>query len=144
MPTENPNANYDHILDTGKKSFPVVYEEAMETLASQFELESGLREMLRKKRAFGLEKYGERAFQSTFENAISSPVAAHLGDELIDAFNYALHGYYIANMQLRSVEAKRYERIIDALRDVLLHLASLREALTNELQQEALEWTSLR
>lgn len=138
---ENPNADYDYLLDTKKREFSTIYEAAMARLAADYELPERLRELLEKKRMFGLEKYGERAFQSSVENAVASPVAAHLGDEIIDAFNYAMHGFYIANMQLRDVEAKGYSRVIDGLMSVVEDLSNLQRTLEDEEQREALRWT---
>ena len=140
---KNPNADYDTLLDTQKSVFPDIYEKAMNHLASEYELSTELQELLSKKRAFGLEKYGARAFQSSIENAVASPVAAHLGDEIIDAFNYALHGYYIANMQFREREAQSFSRVIDSLVTLVASLSDLQSSLEDEKQKEALSWTRL-
>ena len=141
MAQTNPNADYNELFDSAKQIFPDIYEQAMDSLAKEFYLPTGLAEKLKKKRAFGLEKYGERAFQSTFENAMSSPVAAHLGDEIVDAYNYALHGYYVAKIRLHEEEATHYSLIIESLNDVVEKIDSLRNELSNVAEKNALDWT---
>lgn len=137
---DNPNANYDTLLDNKKIAFPAIYEMAMSRLAQEHEFPLALQSKLKSKRDFGLEKYGERAFQASIENAIASPVAAHLGDELVDAFNYALHGYYVANMALDDQLCKAYEKVINALLDVLSALEEVRAHISNVDEKEALQW----
>lgn len=139
--TDNPNADYDTILDSSKKAFADVYDEVMTKIAKEFQLPVALQEQLSAKRAFGLEKYGERAFQSTIENAIASPVAAHLGDEIVDAFNYALHGFYISNMLMVHERRKAYENVLNSLVDVIVGLHKLHEVLEEGDEKEALKWT---
>lgn len=141
MKADNPNADYNTLLDEGKIQFPLVYENAMTKLAGVYDLPFSLQEQLTAKRAFGLDKYGERAFQSTFENAMASPVGAHLGDEIVDAFNYALHGHYIAGINMNSQLQSAYEKTIHALLDVLSALKQVRGVLSNEEEREALRWT---
>lgn len=141
MKSDNPNADYNNLLDSNKESFPSVYERAMEALSVQFGLPVSLQEHLVRKRAFGLEKYGERAFQSTFENAVASPVGAHLGDELIDAFNYALHGCYIARINCDPTLENAYKDTLHSLIDVITSLRKVRENLSDTEEMEALAWT---
>lgn len=137
---ENPNADYSKLFDDAKKTFPEVYEQAMDQIAERLHMHEGLVAMLKQKRAFGLEKYGERAFQSTFENAISSPVAAHLGDEVIDAFNYAMHGYYIATVRMRQQEAESYLKIIEALNNVVTQIIELTNTMADRTEADVLKW----
>lgn len=137
---DNPNANYDEILDGNHSVFPSVYDDVMEQVGSHFGLPKELREILDKKRKFGLEKYGERAFQSSFENAVASPVAAHLGDEIVDAFNYALHGYYIASVTMNNHQVAAYANIIQALKKVALYMEDLSKILPDGPQREQIRW----
>jgi len=139
--SDNPNADYDTLLDEKKAVFPSMYEEAMAQLADDYDFPHALQERLIAKRAFGLKKYGERAFQASIENAVASPVAAHLGDELVDAFNYALHGYYIANMTMDDPLRKSYDKMIGALLDVLAVLTEVRGVVQSADEKEALAWT---
>jgi hypothetical protein len=140
---ETPNADYNTLMDETKeaiKTFPEHYDGWMTKLAEASGLNEDIQKQLKAKRDFGLKKYGERAFQSTFENAISSPVGAHLGDELVDALNYALHGLWIS---LTSGEAERaywYERLLEKLVDTVDVLAGLRSFLAPG-EEKALLWT---
>lgn len=137
----NPNADYSTLLDKRKEVFYTIYESAMTKLANEHEFPAALQEQLRAKRNFGLIKYGERAFQASIENAVASPVAAHLGDEIVDAFNYALHGGYIANMMMDDVLCASYEKMVDSLLNVLSALREVRNNLPNADEKEALKWT---
>jgi hypothetical protein len=56
-----------------------------------------LLQLLKEKRKYGLNKYGESSFQSNLHNALNSPTLEHIEDELIDAMNYTLHEGFKSN-----------------------------------------------
>lgn len=89
------------------------YSERMEELEIRHNIPDDLSKLLKDKRNFGVEKYGEYSFQSTFENALSSPSEEHLREELIDAINYALHSIYKAKIML--IDTKRMESFLSIL-----------------------------
>jgi hypothetical protein len=138
----NPNADYSNILDSTKKTFPAIYDSSLAAIARTFHLSEELQQKLAEKRAFGLQKYGDRAFQSSIENAAASPAAAHLGDEIVDAYNYTLHGYYISNLEMNEERRRAYERVFSALSEVSYALELLAKALPDGEEKDSLKWAS--
>ena len=137
---ETPNADYNALMDKkGGLTFPQRYDAILERMATELKVRPSVRIQLRAKRDFGLQKYGERAFQSNFENAITSPVGAHLGDELVDAYNYALHGLWAANTNGQLEKASACRTIIKNLNALIRSLTTLKYTLDPE-EQDALAW----
>ncbi len=126
--TEFTPTNYKAMMEKNKKSFPEIYEQAMENYNQLFNIWPVLKEKLVQKRQFGLKKYGEIAFQSNFDNAMSAPAAIHLEEEIIDAFNYILHIHFQLSVLGGTTEQKdavelivrRLKEVYTALHDDLL------------------------
>jgi len=127
-------------MDAKTTTFPEQYEKAMDKINKEFRIPPGIAEHLKKKRLFGLDKYKERAFQSSYENAMSSPVAAHLGDELIDAINYAMHGYYIGVMDMDEKRKELYADLIGNVKNTIVTLKDLHRILPEGVEKDALTW----
>lgn len=102
---------YRKVMDASKKkTFNEAYEELIKEYSDHWGLSEELQAKLKAKRDFGVEKYGEYSFQSSFENAITVPIYDHLNEELIDALNYCLHARFVAGLKnpqdLPSIEQK--------------------------------------
>jgi hypothetical protein len=137
---DSPNADYNALMDLKKDTpFSARYDIWMTTLAQQNGINTSVQAKLKEKREFGLQKYGERAFQSNFDNAISSPVGAHLGDELVDTYNYSLHGLWVGYTSGDAKRVEVYQRILSDLNQLMISVAALRELLSPE-EAEALAW----
>lgn len=78
-------------MDNKTVNFPELYEAAVRKIENEYNVPAEVREKLHAKRAFGLKKYGERSFQGSFVNAMTTPCFDDLLEELIDSINYALH-----------------------------------------------------
>lgn len=109
---------YRKVMDaTKKKTFNEAYEELIKEYSDDWGFSEELQAKLKAKRDFGVEKYGEYSFQSSFENAITVPIYDHLNEELIDALNYCLHARFLAGLKdpksLPSIESKA--KIISSL-----------------------------
>lgn len=115
----NVHADYSQIIETTKKSFPETYEELMVQYEKEYMMSPWLQKKLAEKRTFGLNKYGKDSFQSNFENAMASPVAIHLEEELIDSFNYALHLKFVYGLK----DQKMLTRVDTIIRCLTLALA---------------------
>jgi hypothetical protein len=79
------------------------YERAIHTIQEAIvhgepEIPKKVLDKAKDKRAFGLEKYGEYSFQSSEQNAMTSPVIDHIEEEIIDLFNYVAHLTYTKMM----------------------------------------------
>ena len=82
----------EKIMSAAKVDFHERYEVAISNLIDNIGgFSETLRNKLKAKRDFGFQKYGERSFQGSFENAMSTPSYDDLEEELIDAINYLLH-----------------------------------------------------
>ena len=114
-------------MDERKVSFAETYDKVINKFANQFELPEKLIKTLKEKREFGLEKYGERSFQSSFENAMSSLTIDHLQDEIVDAFNYSLHSYYVAKVNMDEDLTVKLEDVIKSLVKVNEQITSLKD-----------------
>jgi len=79
------------IMDSATVGFPELYEIAIRKIENRFDIPSDVKEKLHAKREFGIQKYGERSFQSSLTNAMATPCFDDLLEELIDSINYALH-----------------------------------------------------
>lgn len=92
---KNNDVHFDReeIMSQSKIQFSEAYEQAITNLAREVGItqESELGKKLKEKRDFGLQKYGARSFQSSFENALSSPTELDVLEELVDVINYSLH-----------------------------------------------------
>jgi hypothetical protein len=74
-----------------RTTFPEWYNECIEEYERKSGVSESLLEELRKKRDFGLEKYGDQSFQSSFENTINVSIKEHAREEVIDLLNYLFH-----------------------------------------------------
>jgi len=99
------------------------YSDRMKEIQDKHNIPESLAKLLRDKRNFGVEKYGEYSFQSTFENAISSPSEEHLREELIDAINYAMHSIYKAKIML--IDTRKMEAFLTILVSLYVDSASV-------------------
>jgi hypothetical protein len=74
--------------------FPVLYEAAISNFEDIFDVPDELKARLHAKRDFGLQKYKELSFQSTFLTAMTTPSLEDLEEELVDALNYSLNIHF--------------------------------------------------
>jgi hypothetical protein len=89
---DNIHLDREAIMDGASIDFPAAYDAAITKIINRQENASDyLKEKLKAKRDFGFKKYGERSFQGSFLNAMTSPSFEDLEEELIDAINYLLH-----------------------------------------------------
>lgn len=107
--------DYKTEMNNNKIIFPVLYEEILEKLSAFLITDPILKKKLKEKREFGLKKYGEYSFQSSFENAMSSPVVEHAEEECIDLVNYILHMMFVANVKN---ESQRVETLGALLKEI--------------------------
>jgi len=120
---ENMKDVADEIINSGTVEYFEVYEEALNnilkkqtttgknTLAPSYH--ERLRDTLKEKREFGIKKYGDNSFQSSFEKSVLSPVVEHLMSEIIDAMNYSLHALFVADV--KGYDRESFEIIFDDL-----------------------------
>ena len=140
----NTNADYNKLMDEkGNIQFPKLYDEAMDKIGKEMQLPPELLSKLYEKRNFGLEKYGDRAFQSSLQNTLTSPAVAHLGDEIIDAFNYAMHNYYVCAMRMDDEGAGIFKGIVNRLGALSATLRDARDHIkeSDPEQAKSLDWT---
>jgi hypothetical protein len=137
---KNPNHNYSELLS---KAAPTTYPEAYEKcissifdrayaiLSANKEAYGKFKEKARKKRLFGLEKYGKDSFQSSFENTMSTPILEHIEDELIDIANYVAHLRFKTTleggMESNNPKAIAQVKLISAVGDLLYNFYDLKE-----------------
>lgn len=101
--------------------FPVSYENAVYNIAitAGIPKTSNLMKKLKAKREFGFKKYGEKSFQGSFENAISTPSDLDLLEELVDVLNYSLHLSFQNIFEGPNFSSKQKE-ISEILEDAIL------------------------
>lgn len=97
MSDDGVHVDYTTIMNSATIDFPSMYEVVIGRFFDEkvgektHPMTDELCEKLKAKRDFGLKKYGEHSFQSSFQNAMTSPVLDHLEEELLDSINYLLH-----------------------------------------------------
>lgn len=94
---ESPSLNHASIVNLSKKTLPAyseIYETAIEGIEGELTLLQDVRDTLRKRREFGLEKYGESSFEHSLENTLVTPSLDHAMEELLDCVNYLMHETY--------------------------------------------------
>ena len=117
--------DYKAIMESKEvPSFNSLYENTMINL-SEASFREELSEKMKKKRAFGLKKYKDFSFQSSFENLLTAPVKEHAMEELIDLANYILTYQYVS--QIRG----EYLFEQDTIREAILKVESLYALLDN-------------
>lgn len=67
---------------------------------------------IKRKREFGVEKYGEDSFQLSFDNLMNADIFTHIKEEILDAINYALTLEYRSMIEYDSEKIKFYEKTI--------------------------------
>ena len=70
-----------------------------------------IKKMVSEKRKAGIKKYGNSAFQNSFETAVSTDTDKHLEEELLDAINYCLHGFFVYSNKGELKKARLYEDV---------------------------------
>lgn len=80
-------------------TFTEWYNDCIEEYERKSGVSENLSEELKKKRDFGLEKYGNQSFQSSFENTINVSIKEHAREELIDLLNYLFHMKIVKRIQ---------------------------------------------
>ena len=100
--------DYKKLME-GEVKFSDIYESGNEKIEDYFEIGEikNLKNILKDKRNFGLEKYKEYSFQASFENCMKSPTVLHAQEEVIDLINYLLHEYYKQNILCSNYEPDR-------------------------------------
>lgn len=79
------------LMNKQLQKFPELYEIVIRKLEIEKGIPFDLREKLHAKRKFGVEKYGDKSFQGSLENALATPSYEDLKEEVIDAINYTLN-----------------------------------------------------
>jgi len=98
------NVDYHKIMDEANFNYADWYENMMNKRGCSFSLPLEILEKLSKKRKFGIEKYGDKSFQASFEASMTSPVKEHAKEEFIDALNYLLHMHFILETSFVSLK----------------------------------------
>ena len=125
---EGVNVDYHTIMDKANFVYADWYEKMMFEKSNSFYLGEEIVEKLSKKRKFGIEKYGDKSFQNSFDASITSPAKEHAFEELIDELNYLLHLHFVAltngtDKSLNDVD--RIEQAIDNVKNVFNILEEL-------------------
>jgi hypothetical protein len=112
----NKGFNMTAIEETAenKKEFPVLYEKIIQEIQEIIGDPETL-QILKEKRDFGLAKYKELSFQSSFENAMASPTIKHACEELIDAMNYISHQIFKDGVLHQGENSEEFRDILDTL-----------------------------
>lgn len=107
--------DHEKIMTEKKREFNFrnIYQNAVSNLENSYFLSDELKEKLKEKRDFGLEKYGDFSFQSNFENCMTAPSFDYALEEIIDLLNYLLHAQY-QNM----VNGEEKQILKDKIREV--------------------------
>lgn len=132
------HTDYRTIMDANTKKFPEMYEELITQYAEEFQLPPIIIERLREKRAFGLKKYGEHSFQSSFENSMTTPIYDHFYEEIIDSFNYLLHMRFVLGLTSPQ-DLPRLEWAVDALREAYFHVSQIQMRIPLDLEESKSE-----
>lgn len=90
---------YRKIMDASKKTYAEYYEDLITQYSEELGIPPELQAILKAKRDYGLNKYKEYSFQSSFENTITTPIVQHLREELVDALNYCLHARLVFSIK---------------------------------------------
>mgnify|MGYP001329491135 CR=1 FL=1 len=85
------------------RDFIEQYEETMFKIALILSIDEGLAKELKNKREFGLEKYKDKSFQISKENAINVNIKKHAKEEVVDLLNYLLHMAVVRNLNKKSL-----------------------------------------
>ena len=94
-------------------TFNEEYEEVLARLERALFQAPLLERALKKKRDFGIKKYGEESYQLSKENAMNVDTKNHAREELIDFFNYALHEIYKCLQRGEMLKAIEIRKSID-------------------------------
>ncbi len=123
------NEKYEEFMDNLMKDTSWIWE-GWDSKVPELNYGAGLREPshsfkaglstdLRLKRDFGVQKYGEKSFQSNETNAAAVDVINHALEEMIDYINYTLHRIYQASVSgdIAEVEycKKRFQLAVSLL-----------------------------
>lgn len=71
-----------------KLDFKELYDKLLRTELVLAKIPEGILEELKEKSDFGYEKYGDAAFQASYDSLIAANEVQHLYEELFDAINY--------------------------------------------------------
>ena len=113
------HVDYKTQMDQAEEiKFSDLYENAIVNIEKNYRLPEDLIKELKKKRDFGLEKYGEYSFQSTMKNALSTPTLTHLKEEIIDSFNYIDHEVYKQKLLANEENDASFNEIIVCLKRI--------------------------
>lgn len=85
------------------EDFTKLYEEMIFKAVLITSLDEGLANELKKKREFGLDKYKEKSFQLSKENAVTVDIKKHAKEEVVDLLNYLLHMAVIRRLNNKSI-----------------------------------------
>jgi len=87
--------DYKKIMDGQKTSFGSLYDEVIERILEDSEIDSTCRGLLRERRDMGKKKYGKYSMQTNLTNCLKVPIVEHIKEELLDLMNYYAHLIYI-------------------------------------------------
>lgn len=90
--------------------FKDTYEKYCQNYAIDFP--DDLQKLLIEKRDFGLKKYGEISFQSSYENAMGTDTVQHAKEEVIDLINYLIHETYKNSVNKDPIKFKKIKKLL--------------------------------
>lgn len=122
--------DWKKIIDEADFNFADFYEKSMQLRERLYEVPQDLREEASRKRKFGIEKYGDRAFQTSFDKSVVSPFLDHFMEELVDLLNYTLHTNFILAAMGICVD-DRSQEIVTHLKAIKEIHEGIREEVTN-------------
>jgi hypothetical protein len=110
--------DYRAMMEKNKRTFPEIYEKALDQYEDTLGLSGKLKAELKAKREYGLTKYKDLSFQSNFDNALSAPALVHLKEELVDALNYSFH--YLFQLHVQGSTPREREAVEVAIQRLVL------------------------
>ena len=100
------NEEYEEFIENVVKSIPLTWRSP--TLVSR----------LKDKRAFGLQKYGDKSYQLSLENSMKVDTVQHAEEELDDFVNYILHEIFKASRSGTINNIARCKKLLEVTLDL--------------------------
>lgn len=94
------------------EDFTKLYEEMIFKAVLITSLDEGLARELKSKREFGLDKYKEKSFQLSKENAVGVNIKKHAKEEVIDLLNYLLHMAVVRRLNNKAILSPNLDEAI--------------------------------
>ena len=120
--------DYEKIMKESIQDYNTFYEKQIDDVLNNvlepMNIEM-LKQLLHEKRKFGLKKYGELSFQSSFLNSMNSPTLEHAKEELVDCINYLAHEVYKSKLLYPS-ETQHMEALLYKSSELFMEIDSIR------------------